>query len=65
VSDTTRQPFRPGLPVWITAEAVADTRAVFEPMHKRPLSDDDVVEILLNVGNLFENLSEPPATSQH
>jgi hypothetical protein len=40
---------------------IADTRSVFEPLYGHPLADDDVAEILLNVGNLFRILSAPSA----
>ena len=41
------------LPTWVTPEFYARTRAVWEPIYGRPLSDDEVTEILVNVSNLF------------
>lgn len=50
------------LPGWITPAVVADTRATFGPLYGRPLADDEVTDILLNVGNLFRVLTTPSAT---
>ena len=46
------------LPGWITPQVVEQTRAVWQPYYKSPLTDDDAIEILLNVGNLFQLLRE-------
>jgi hypothetical protein len=50
------------LPGWITPDVIADTCSVFEPLYGHPLADDDVTEILLNVGNLFRILGTPGAS---
>lgn len=44
------------LPAWITDAVIADTRTVWEPIYGRPLSDAEVVEILLCAGGLFHAL---------
>ncbi len=44
------------LPAWITAETMADTRAVWEPVYDRPLSDDDIIEILVNTAGVLRVL---------
>jgi hypothetical protein len=46
------------LPGWITPEVVEQTRTVWQPYYHSPLTDDDAIEILLNVGNLFQLLRE-------
>jgi hypothetical protein len=50
-------PDRP-LPGWITADVIALTRATWEPLYGRRLTDDEIVEILLSVGNLFRLLRD-------
>jgi hypothetical protein len=39
-------------------EIIDETRAVWQPYYKSALTDDDIVEILLNVRNLFQLLRE-------
>jgi hypothetical protein len=39
-----------------TPAAIADTRAVFEPLYGHPLTEDEVVGLLLNFGNLLRLL---------
>ena len=53
------------LPGWITPAVIERTRAVWEPLYKSTLSDDEVVGLLLNIGNLFGLLrgSNSPATT--
>ncbi len=46
------------LPGWITRAVIARTRAVYEPLYERPLTDDEVIGLLLNVANLFRLLSK-------
>jgi hypothetical protein len=41
------------LPGWIGPDLIAATRATWEPIYQRGLTDDEIIEILLNVGNLF------------
>lgn len=44
----------PGTPDWITPELLIQTRQVWEPRYSNPLTDQDVLEILLTVGRLFD-----------
>jgi hypothetical protein len=50
-------------PDWVSAELFARTRATFEPMYGRALSDDEVAEILTNMGQLFRVLFDPTPQS--
>ena len=51
----------PALPAWITAERIAQTRAVWQPFYPdHTLTDDDAVEMLLNVAQLYRVLAEDP-----
>lgn len=47
----------PGTPAWITRDLVAQTLKVWQPYYKEPLSTQDAVTIVLNVGKLFGVLS--------
>lgn len=47
-----------GAPSWITPDAVRETLRVWSPHYRDPLTPKDAVEILLNVGNLFEVLKD-------
>jgi len=49
-------PRRPPGAAWITDEAIADTRRVWSPYYGRELTDDEAVEILMNVRNLADVL---------
>jgi hypothetical protein len=51
-----RQGERPG---WVSPELFARTRETFEPLYGRALTDDEVNEILTNMGQLFRLLFEP------
>ena len=42
-----------GLPAWITADLIAETLHVWQPYYSDPLTPEDAIGILLNVGNLF------------
>jgi len=46
------------LPVWITAELIDETRAVWQPKYNQPLTDSEVIEILLNVASLLDAIGE-------
>ena len=46
-----------GLPAWITADLIAETLRVWQPYYAQPLTPEDAIGILLNVGNLFGVLS--------
>jgi hypothetical protein len=51
-------------PSWASPELVARTREVFEPRYGRALSDDEIGEILTNVGQLFRILLDAPSAHQ-
>lgn len=44
------------LPPGITLEAMAEARRVWEPIYGHALSDEDVIEILINVRRLLDVL---------
>ena len=44
------------LPAWITSELIADTRGVWEPVYGRPLTNDEIIEILLNAAGVLRAL---------
>ena len=44
-------------PAWASSDTIARTRASFEPLYGRPLTDDELGEILTNMGNLFRVLA--------
>ena len=46
-----------GLPAWITADLIAETLRAWQPYYAEPLTPEDAIGILLNVGNLFGALS--------
>lgn len=48
----------PGAPSWVTAELIADTLRVWQRYYDRRLTPDDALEIILNVGQLFDVLRE-------
>jgi hypothetical protein len=43
---------------WITREAIDDTKRVWSPSYKYALSDNEAIEILLNVAGLVEALAQ-------
>ena len=45
------------LPAWITADLIAETLRAWQPYYAQPLTPEDAIGILLNVGNLFGVLS--------
>lgn len=47
------------LPNWITLDLIAETRAFWQPYYQIQLTENDVIELLLNIGNLFRLLREP------
>ncbi len=51
------QPFAAGLPTWINRELVEKTIQVWQRYYPKPLTPDDAVSMLLNVGRLFNLLS--------
>lgn len=44
------------LPRGITPAQIEETRTTWEPLYGRPLSDDDCLEIIVNVYRLFDIL---------
>ena len=46
-----------GTPAWITPKLAIRTIQVWQPFYEKPLTLDDAVIILSNVGRLFEVLS--------
>jgi len=48
----------PGLPAWISAEAIADTLRTFQPYYEQTLTVDDAIEMLMAAGNLFDVLKD-------
>jgi len=53
---TGRVPKRPLSQAWITDELIAETRRTWSPIYGRVISDDEAVEILVNVKRLAEVL---------
>lgn len=47
---------QPILPNGITPESIEETRQVFQPYYAEPLTDDDCIEMLMNVFGLFDVL---------
>ena len=47
----------PGTPAWITMELVRETIEVWSPFYKSPISFDEAVTILRDIGQLFDCLS--------
>jgi hypothetical protein len=43
-----------GAPSWVTPEAIADTLRVWQPYYKQKLTDDDALEIIMNVTRLVD-----------
>ncbi len=44
------------LPAWINDQLVAETKAAWEPIYGRKLTESEAIEILLNVGRLLDAL---------
>ena len=45
-------------PAWVSADLVAETIAVWSPIYGQRLTDREAIEILLDVGRLFDVLGE-------
>lgn len=43
-------------PAWITEELIADTISTWQPYYDEPLTEQDAIEVLVNVGRLFDLL---------
>lgn len=52
------------MPDWVTPELLADTRHVWQRYYDKPLTDQDVSAILLNIGQLFDTLGVPDREQQ-
>lgn len=48
----------PGSPSWISPELISSTIDAWQPYYGEPLTDEDALEILTNVGLLYEVLEE-------
>jgi hypothetical protein len=46
----------PGAPSWITPDLIADTLRVWQPYYRTPLTAEDALEMIMNVGQLFDVL---------
>jgi len=49
----------PGAPRWITAELMFETWQTWQPYYNEPLTADDVLGMIVGVGQLMELLGEP------
>jgi hypothetical protein len=47
----------PGAPTWITPELIEHTLRVWQPYYANPLTTEDALAIIQNVGRLFEVVS--------
>ena len=43
-------------PSWITDDLIADTISTWQPYYNTPLTEQDAIEMLVNVGRLFDML---------
>jgi len=46
----------PGSPSWVTKELIAKTIRVWQPYYKEKLTEEDALEMLINVGQVFNAL---------
>lgn len=60
-----QQSVPPGTPQWISRELIDKTIAVWQRFYAAPLTAQDAVEMLLNVGQFFRaiRMLESPAQS--
>lgn len=54
----------PARPAWISNNLVAETLRVLQPRYPETLTEDEAVEILMNVGELFDFAVGRPAATQ-
>jgi hypothetical protein len=47
----------PALPAWITPERIVATRSTWQPYYTETLTDEDAIEMLMTVGNLYRVLA--------
>ena len=55
--DATSRPL--ATPEWITSDLIRDTQDVWSPMYGRLVSEEEAVEMLLNVSHLYDVLEKP------
>ena len=48
----------PVLPDWITPELITETIAIWQPRYSKRLTDQEAIEILRTVGQLFDALGD-------
>ena len=46
-----------GAPEWVTPELIEHTRKIWQPFYDHQLIPDQIVEIIMGVGRMFEVLS--------
>lgn len=46
-----------GAPLWVTPELIQHTLQVWQPFYDHQLIPEDALEIIMNVGHVFEALS--------
>lgn len=52
----------PGAPPWVTTTLIEHTLEIWQPYYKDPLTPEDALAIIVNVGRLFEVLSRGNAS---
>lgn len=57
LADSCRPSVPQGTPLWITPELINLTIRTWQPYYRSPLSPEDAVTMILNVGRLYEVLS--------
>jgi hypothetical protein len=53
-----------GVPKWVTPEFFEESRTVWSGQYGYRLSDEELADLLRNVDQLFDLLSEPPRDSR-
>ena len=48
----------PGSPDWVTSELIERTINLFQPKYDRELTADDALQMMMNVGHLFDMVEE-------
>jgi hypothetical protein len=64
-SSTQTQQQSAAIPAWITPALIARTRHICEPRYGHPLTNEDVVEILMTVGALGDVLRGDDPLDNH
>jgi len=57
LADSRRTGVPPGAPGWVTPELIDLTIRTWQPYYRTPLSPDDALTMILNVGRLYGVLS--------